>query len=84
MGIVGAGGQQERHALISFLWAKNASIGGRRMISLVVVAVLGRVHYDGRPAMGLVPIRMLHIRFGAVTRASGIGTGGNGKHSAKP
>ena len=84
MGIVGAGGQQERHALISFLWAKNASIGGRRMISLVVVAVLGRVHNDGRPAMGLVPIGMLHIRFGAVIRASGIGTRGNGKRRAKP
>src|SRR6516162_5279386 len=30
------------------------------MISFVVVAVLGRVHNDGRPAMGLVPIGMLH------------------------
>jgi hypothetical protein len=54
------------------------------MISLVVMAVLGRVHNDGRPAMSLVPIGMLHIRFGAVIRASCIGTGVHGKHRAKP
>jgi hypothetical protein len=53
------------------------------MISLVVVAVLGRVHNDGCPAMGLVPIGMPDIRFGVVIRASGIGTGGNGKRRAK-
>jgi hypothetical protein len=57
MGIFGAARQLKRHALISF-YAINASIGGGRTISLVVVAVLGRVHNDGRPAMGLVPIGM--------------------------
>ena len=53
-----------------------------RMISLVVMVVLGRVHNDGRPAVGLVRIGMLDIRFGVVIRASGIGTGGNGKRRA--
>ena len=39
------------------------------MISLVVVVVFGRVHYDGRPAMGFVWIGMFDIRFGVVIRA---------------
>ena len=54
-----------------------------RMISLVVMVMLGRVHNDGRPAMSLMSIGMLDIRFGVVIRASGIGTGGNGKRRAK-
>jgi hypothetical protein len=37
-----------------------------RMISLVVMVMLGRVHNDGRPAVGLVPIGMLKIRFGVM------------------
>jgi hypothetical protein len=54
-----------------------------RMISLVVMAVLGRVHNDGRPAMGLMPVRMLDVRFGAVIRSPGIGTRRNRKRRAK-
>lgn len=49
-----------------------------RMIRLVVMAVLGRVHDDRRPAMGLVPIRMHDIRLRVVIRsASRIGARGN-------
>ena len=55
-----------------------------RMISLVVMAVLGRVLNDGRPAMGLVRIGMLDIRFGVVIRpAFGTDTRGNSKRRAK-
>jgi hypothetical protein len=50
------------------------------MISLVVMVVLGRVHNDGRPAMGLMLIWMLDIRLLVVIRpAFGIRTRGNGK-----
>ena len=53
-----------------------------RMISLVVMAVLGRVHNDGRPTMGLMLIGMLDIRLLVVIRpASGTGTRGNGKRA---
>jgi hypothetical protein len=54
-----------------------------RMISLVVMVVLGRVHNDGRPAMGFVFIGMLNVRFGAVIRSPGIGTRRNRKRRAK-
>ena len=53
------------------------------MISLVVMAMLGRVHNDGRPAMGFVLIGMHDIRFGVVIRSAlGIGTRGNRKRDA--
>ena len=55
-----------------------------RMISLVVMVVLGRVHNDGRPAMGFVSIGMLDIRFGVVIRpAFGTDARGNSKRRAK-
>ena len=55
-----------------------------RMISLVVMAVLGRVHNDGRPTMGFVSIGMLDIRFGVVIRpAFGTDTRRNSKRRAK-
>ena len=47
------------------------------------MVVLGRVHNDGRPALGLVPTGMLDIRFGVVIRAAGKGTRGNRKRRAK-
>ena len=54
------------------------------MKSLVVMVVLGRVHNDGRPAMGFVYIGMLNVRFGVVIRpAFGTDTRGNGKRRAK-
>jgi hypothetical protein len=54
------------------------------MISLVVMVVLGRVHNDRRPTMGLMPIGMLDVRFGVViSPAFGTGTRGNGKRHAK-
>jgi hypothetical protein len=57
--------------------------GLMRMISPVVMAVLGRVYNDGCPAMGLVLIGMHGIRFGVVIRsATGIGTRCNGKRRA--
>ena len=55
-----------------------------RMISLVVMAVLGRVHNNGRPAVGFVSIGMLDIRFGVVIGpAFGTDTRGNSKRRAK-
>ena len=54
-----------------------------RMISLVVMVMLGRVHDDGRPAVGLVRIGMLDIRFGVVIGASGAGARGDGEHRAE-
>jgi hypothetical protein len=49
----------------------------------VVMVVLGRVHDDGRPAMGLMPIRMHHVRFTVVIRsATGMRTRGNDKRRA--
>ena len=55
-----------------------------RMISLVVMVVLGRVDNDGRPAMGFVSIGMLDIRFGVVIRpAFGTDARGNSKRRAK-
>jgi hypothetical protein len=54
------------------------------MISQVVMAVLGRVHNDRRPAMGLVRIGMHDVRLGVVIRSAfGIGTRGDGKRRAK-
>ena len=50
-----------------------------RMISLVVMVMLGRVHNDWRPAVGLVRIGMLDIRFGVVIGASGAGARGDDK-----
>ena len=41
-----------------------------RMISLVVMAVRGGVHDDRRPAMRLMPVGMLNVRFGVVIRAA--------------
>lgn len=53
-----------------------------RLISQVVMAVLGQVHFDGGPAVGLMLIRMHDIRFLVVIGpASGIGTRGNGKRA---
>jgi hypothetical protein len=49
------------------------------MIGQVVMVVLGRVHNDGRPAMGLVAVRMHDIGFAVMVCASGVGTRGNGK-----
>ncbi len=55
-----------------------------RMISQMVMAVLGRIHDDGRPAMGFVPIGMHGIRLGVVIRsASGMGARGDGQRRAK-
>jgi hypothetical protein len=41
-----------------------------RMIRQMVMAMLGRVHNDGRPAMGFVLIGMHDIRFGVVIRSA--------------
>ena len=54
-----------------------------RMISLVVMVMLGRVHDDGRPAVRLVRIGMLDIRFGVVIGASGVGARGDGERRAE-
>ena len=54
-----------------------------RMISLVVMVVFGRVHNDGRPAVGLVRIGMLDIRFGVVIGAPGAGAGRDGERRAE-
>ena len=55
-----------------------------RMTSLVVMAVLGRVHNNGRPAVGFVSIGMLDIWFGVVKRSAfGTDTRANGKRRAK-
>jgi hypothetical protein len=50
------------------------------MIRQMVVAMLGRVDNDGRPAMGLVPIGMNNIRFWMVIRSAGVDSRGNGEH----
>ena len=54
-----------------------------RMISLVVMVMLERVHDDGRPAVGLVRIGMLDICFGVVIGASGVGARGDGERRAE-
>jgi hypothetical protein len=48
------------------------------------MAVLGRVHDDGSPAMGFVPIGVHGVRFRVVIRSAfGVGARGNGKRRAK-